>query len=141
MRPPLPPGQNSNRNFIFGNTIRHSTYSGIAVYSLDEGPVELNVIGANNVTDCVKWGITSGGYGQEHHDYALRSVFVKNTARGNGGATSTQGDFRLRGQELHDYFVSNDAELWINDPANATVASVFEHGGPVRSARNSKDSK
>ena len=119
--------ETASGNFIFNNTLRRN-FNGIAVYSLDVGPVIGNIIANNVVEDSIAHGFSSGGGNDDPSKHAEKNIFVSNTARNNA-----QGDFQIaHGTVVGDYWVANKAAegdeiTWAgNNPMNSNNVSVFE---------------
>jgi hypothetical protein len=119
--------ETASGNFIFNNTLRRNL-NGIAVYSLDVGPVTGNIIANNLVEDSLVRGFSSGGGNGDSTKHAEKNIFVSNTARNN-----VKGDFMVaHGAVVGDYWVSNvagdgDEIVWDGaDPQSSANVSVFE---------------
>ena len=120
--------ETASGNFIFNNTLRRNL-NGIAVYSLDVGPVTGNIIANNLIEDSTVRGISSGGgSGTSGPQHAEKNIFVANVARNNSA-----GDFWvMHGNVEGDYWVSNesgetDKVIWDGtDPKSSANVSVFE---------------
>ena len=117
--------ETASGNFVFNNTMRRNI-NGIAIYSLDVGPVIGNIIANNVVVDSIKRGYSSGGGNADPSNHAEKNIFVGNYARNNGG-----GDFMIsHGATVGDYWISNEGNsniIWDgNDPLNSDIVAVFE---------------
>lgn len=121
--------ESASGNFIFNNTVRNNS-NGIEVYSNVVGPVISNIFAANVVEKNTRYGITSGGVGNETKStHAESNIFVANHASDNGMAA-----FEVNhGHVEKDYWVSNTAsegdEVWElknGDLQSSANVSVFE---------------
>lgn len=120
--------ETASGNFIFNNTLTKNL-NGIAVYSLDVGPVQGNIIANNRIEDSVKYGISAGGGLEDATRESKNNIFVGNILKNNA-----EGDCWIQhgsdGSVEGDYWVSNvgDGQKidWQANPESSSAVSVFD---------------